>query len=681
MSDILFENNTIVSSGKLILNSKINQIDFSGCDLINVNSFSGNNSAASTISSQNDNNIKLEPDGNGMIIANSTIQAPSFSGNDSADLTISSQSNQNIQLQPDGNGKIISNKTIQAPSFSGNDNNNDLIITTQNSNNIQLQPNGNGKIIADGTIQAPKLEIYNGSNTNEGIFSIITNTGTGTELCYLNIKSQGDDANIGFSSAGSKTLHITNVDDVYIASSGANLTISDQFTFNKTIQAPSFSGKASAALTISSQSNQNIQLQPNGNGKIIANKTIQAPKLEIYNGSNTNEGIFSHIANTDSTELCYLNIKSNGGGANIGFSSPGNKTLHITNNDNVYIASSGAILTISNQFTFNKTIQAPTFSGNDSAALTISSQSNQNIQLQPNGTGKIIASSTIQAPTFSGNDSAALTISSQSNQNIQLQPNGTGKIIASSTIQAPTFSDNGSDDLTIKTTKNNYNIKLKPNGSGKIIANKTIQAPKLEILDTSTTTNEGIYSYIDTTTSTVVGTVRNYADQCYLNIKSKGAGANIGFSAFNGTTLHITNDNDIYIAGGNSKFLKIQSNMTVTNNPFQAVSYSETSDYRIKTNIEELDENITVINLRPLMYLKEGKKEIGLIAHEIQEVFPFMVSGEKDGEKIQSVNYNNLIGVLINDVKRLTNENKNIKNENINIKSRLELLEDKFNKI
>ena len=469
MSDILFENNTIVSSGKLILNSKINQIDFSGCDLINVNSFSGNNSAASTISSQNDNNIKLEPDGNGMIIANSTIQAPSFSGNDSADLTISSQSNQNIQLQPDGNGKIISNKTIQAPSFSGNDNNNDLIITTQNSNNIQLQPNGNGKIIADGTIQAPKLEIYNGSNTNEGIFSIITNTGTGTELCYLNIKSQGDDANIGFSSAGSKTLHITNVDDVYIASSGANLTISDQFTFNKTIQAPSFSGKASAALTISSQSNQNIQLQPNGNGKIIANKTIQAPKLEIYNGSNTNEGIFSHIANTDSTELCYLNIKSNGGGANIGFSSPGNKTLHITNNDNVYIASSGAILTISDQFDFNKKI--------------------------------------------------------------------------------------------------------------------------------------------------VVGTTEY------------------------------------------------------------------TSDYRIKTNIEELDENITVINLRPLMYLKEGKKEIGLIAHEIQEVFPFMVSGEKDGEKIQSVNYNNLIGVLINDVKRLTNENKNIKNENINIKSRLELLEDKFNKI
>jgi hypothetical protein len=104
-----------------------------------------------------------------------------------------------------------------------------------------------------------------------------------------------------------------------------------------------------------------------------------------------------------------------------------------------------------------------------------------------------------------------------------------------------------------------------------------------------------------------------------------------------------------------------------------AGSFNATSDYRTKTNIEELDENITVSNLRPLVYLKNGQKEIGLLAHELQEVYPFMVCGEKDGKEMQSVNYNCLIGVLINDVKRLTNENQILK-------FRLDSLEEKFDK-
>ena len=116
-------------------------------------------------------------------------------------------------------------------------------------------------------------------------------------------------------------------------------------------------------------------------------------------------------------------------------------------------------------------------------------------------------------------------------------------------------------------------------------------------------------------------------------------------------------------------------------------SFNAKSDYRTKTNIEELDENITVSNLRPLVYLKNGKKEIGLLAHELQEVYPFMVCGEKDGKEMQSVNYNGLIGVLINDVKRLSNENQilklnndTLKSDYNTLKSRLDSLEEKFNK-
>ena len=73
-------------------------------------------------------------------------------------------------------------------------------------------------------------------------------------------------------------------------------------------------------------------------------------------------------------------------------------------------------------------------------------------------------------------------------------------------------------------------------------------------------------------------------------------------------------------------------------------------------------------NLKPVLYenIITNKQDIGLIAHELQEYYPFLVQGEKDGEKNQSVNYIGLIGILINEIKGLKKEIKLIK-ENINI--------------
>jgi hypothetical protein len=71
----------------------------------------------------------------------------------------------------------------------------------------------------------------------------------------------------------------------------------------------------------------------------------------------------------------------------------------------------------------------------------------------------------------------------------------------------------------------------------------------------------------------------------------------------------------------------------------------------------------TIDNLRPVSYknIKIGKQDIGLIAHELQEVYPFLVTGEKDGENLQSVNYIGLIGILIKEIKELKSEVKILK--------------------
>ena len=89
-----------------------------------------------------------------------------------------------------------------------------------------------------------------------------------------------------------------------------------------------------------------------------------------------------------------------------------------------------------------------------------------------------------------------------------------------------------------------------------------------------------------------------------------------------------------------------------------ATVYNASSDYRIKDNIQLLNENFTVDSLKPVTYInkKTGSQDIGLIAHELQEEYPFLVAGEKDGPEMQSVNYIGLIGILIKEIQDLKRE-------------------------
>ena len=86
-----------------------------------------------------------------------------------------------------------------------------------------------------------------------------------------------------------------------------------------------------------------------------------------------------------------------------------------------------------------------------------------------------------------------------------------------------------------------------------------------------------------------------------------------------------------------------------------ALTFNSSSDYRIKENIQNLDESFNVDKLRPVTYTNKNtkKQDIGFIAHEVQEEFPYLVSGEKDGEEMQSLNYIGLIGVLVKEIQEL----------------------------
>lgn len=95
-------------------------------------------------------------------------------------------------------------------------------------------------------------------------------------------------------------------------------------------------------------------------------------------------------------------------------------------------------------------------------------------------------------------------------------------------------------------------------------------------------------------------------------------------------------------------------NMTVIGT-FTSPSPVVTSDYRIKTNIQTLDETHVLDKLRPVTYYQTQlqRQDIGFLAHELQEHYPELVTGEKDGDQMQSVNYTGVLAILINEVQRL----------------------------
>jgi len=82
------------------------------------------------------------------------------------------------------------------------------------------------------------------------------------------------------------------------------------------------------------------------------------------------------------------------------------------------------------------------------------------------------------------------------------------------------------------------------------------------------------------------------------------------------------------------------------------------SDYRLKTNIESLDESFTIDNLKPVKYIYSDKKKptLGFIAHELQEIFPHLVDGEKDGKEFQTIYMMELIPILVKEIQQLKKE-------------------------
>lgn len=102
------------------------------------------------------------------------------------------------------------------------------------------------------------------------------------------------------------------------------------------------------------------------------------------------------------------------------------------------------------------------------------------------------------------------------------------------------------------------------------------------------------------------------------------------------------------------------------NGTIRAVDLILTSDLRAKTNIESLmpDESlqkICQINPVSFQWKKTGAEDSGVIAQELENIFPQFVVTNSDGTK--SVKYHSLIAPMISSIQSLNQENKKLKEE------------------
>jgi hypothetical protein len=112
----------------------------------------------------------------------------------------------------------------------------------------------------------------------------------------------------------------------------------------------------------------------------------------------------------------------------------------------------------------------------------------------------------------------------------------------------------------------------------------------------------------------------------------------------------------------------VGSGVTITANGINVVGvvtatdFNSASDLTLKTNIQSISnpiDKILQINGVTFNWRESNKPSVGIIAQEIEKVFPELVQGENP----KTVNYNGLIGLLIEAIKEQQTEINNLKDK------------------
>ena len=108
--------------------------------------------------------------------------------------------------------------------------------------------------------------------------------------------------------------------------------------------------------------------------------------------------------------------------------------------------------------------------------------------------------------------------------------------------------------------------------------------------------------------------------------------------------------------------------------PINAQSFNTTSDARLKNDIQPISDALSsVLQLQGKSYRwneDEDKQDIGLIAQDVEQIFPQLVAEDANGFK--AIAYSRLTAVLVEAIKEQQGQIESLQQENRELKSRID---------
>jgi hypothetical protein len=171
-------------------------------------------------------------------------------------------------------------------------------------------------------------------------------------------------------------------------------------------------------------------------------------------------------------------------------------------------------------------------------------------------------------------------------------------------------------------------------------SNQANTAPEIFGSDYMWQRTAGRLSYID---GEVVISGASYSDGAN-NISLQQGLVKIGSATTTGTvSMYFTNPNGV-----------VGSVVTDGSN----TQFNTSSDYRLKEDLQDFNglDKVSKIPVYNFKWKVDESRSYGVIAHELQEVLPDAVSGEKDAEEMQGVDYSKIVPLLIKSIQELKAE-------------------------
>ena len=418
-----------------------------GTGNLTLNTNAGTNSGSITINQGANGNITLTPNGTGSIVLDG-LNWPQADGTNGQVLSTNGAGQTSWTTVSSGGLTDIVNDTT--PQLGGNlDVQANSITTSVTNGSITLEPNGTGDVFlnADTVRVGDSAAAVTLTTNGAGTLTLNTNSGTNSGSIVIN---QGASTDIVLTPNGTGDIDLV-ADTVQIGDANAAATLTTNGTGNLTLNTNN--GTNSGSIVINQGVNGNIVLTPNGTGDVnIDADTVRIGDSGGIATLLSNGGtLFLGTSGTQDIEIVSqggVGSKITVAGAN-----NGNITLEPNGSGDVYLTADTVRIGDANAqaaLTTNGTgnLLLNTNNGTNSGYIQINQGANSGILIVPNGTGDVVleadtirlgdldsqatvttyGAGNLVLNTGNGAATGLIQITQGANANIEITPNGTGKI-------------------------------------------------------------------------------------------------------------------------------------------------------------------------------------------------------------------------------------------------------------